>query len=65
MYDIVNIVLSIDDDLESLIITGYCRCFYVFLEPGKGFILKEEVDDFLEVFHRECLGFSMLNLKLL
>ena len=52
MYGIVDIILGVDDDFESLVIVGYGRCFYAFLEPGKGFILKNRVDDFLEVFHR-------------
>jgi len=52
MRDIVDIILGVDDDLKSLVIVGYDTCFYAFLEPGKGFVLKNRVDDFLEVFHR-------------
>jgi len=50
MHNIVDIILGVDDYLESLVTVGYGMCFYALLESGKGFVLKNRVNDFPEIF---------------
>ena len=61
MHNIVDIILGVDDYLESLVTVGYGMCFYALLEPGKGFVLKNRVNDFPEIFH--CGVFRVFYVK--